>query len=158
MRRRRIGTGVAGVAVLAVIGVTAAVLGGDGDGKADFSDDPFRTDVPMWTEGSVLHTPDATYELGVDVASFVRTSEGITFLAWGRGETLDVYTFAGHGEPDRVGVTQDSRLRADPTGPFVGWLDGTGTDLETVIYDQRVGGAGLRRTGQARVLLPDRRD
>lgn len=136
VRRRRMAGGLGAAAAVAAVVAGVALLGENGDKKADVVDTPFRSDLPMWTEGSVLHTPDATYDLGVDVASFVRTSEGITFLAWGQGETWEVYTFTGHGEPDQVGVTQDTRLRADPTGPFVGWLEGTGTDLETVIYDQ----------------------
>ena len=140
VRRRRLAAGASGFVLLAAIVTGAAVLGGDGgDSRTDFVDDPFRTDVPMWTEGSVLHTPDATYDLGVDVASFVRTSEGIAFLGWDTGETWNVYLYGGEGDPERVGVTQDSRLRADPTAPYVGWLDGTGDDLETVIYDQRSG-------------------
>ncbi|WP_322938460.1 hypothetical protein [Nocardioides bizhenqiangii] len=138
LRRRRVATGVAGVAVLAVVATVAAVFGGDdGDRKTDFVDEPFRTDVPMWTEGSTLHTPEATYDLGVDVASFVRTSEGIVFLGWdgNREGRFGVYSFAGEGEPKQIGETQDSRLRSDPEAPYVGWLDGTGDDPEAVVFD-----------------------
>ncbi len=136
VRRRRIATGVAGVAVLAVIGATAALVGGNGDEKADFSDDPFPTDVPMWTEGSVLHTPTATYDLGADVYSFVRTSEGIVFTRQLDRETLGVYSFIGEGVPELIGETQDPQLRSDPDGPFAGWLDQSGDSPETVVVDQ----------------------
>src|SRR5688500_9277559 len=79
VRRRRVATGVAGIAALAVVGTTAVVMGGDGDNRTDFTDDPFVTDVPMWTAGSTLHTPDHTYDLGVDVLSFARVEGGIAF-------------------------------------------------------------------------------
>jgi hypothetical protein len=141
VRRRRLATGVAGVAALAAIVTGAAVLGGDGGSEADFVDDPFRTDVPMWTEGSTLHTPDATYDLGVDVLSFVRTSEGIVFTGTGSAseERLGVYSFTGEGEPEKIGETADPHLRSDPQGPFAGWLDQSGDRPETVVLDQGTG-------------------
>lgn len=141
VRRRRIATGVAGVAALAVVATGAVLLADDGDGKADFVDNPFVTNVPMWTEGSTLHTPDRTFDLGVDVASFVRTSEGIVFLGWDGNEKqrFGVYSYAGEGEPTRIGSTQDSRLRSDPAEPYVGWLNGVGDDLQAVVYDQSIG-------------------
>ena len=138
MRRRRVASGVAGVAVLAVVATSAALLGGGGENKTDFVDDPLPTDVPMWTEGSVLHTPGRTFDLGVDVASFVRTSEGIVFLGWdgNEAELFDVYSFTGDGMPEIIGETQDSRLRADAAQPYAGWLDGSGEDVDAVIFDQ----------------------
>ncbi len=138
VRRRRVASGVAGVAVLAVVATSAALLGGDGENKTDFVDDPLPTDVPMWTEGSVLHTPGRTFDLGVDVASFVRTSEGIVFLGWddNEAELFDVYSFTGDGMPEIIGETQDSRLRADAAQPYAGWLDGSGEDVDAVIFDQ----------------------
>ena len=116
-------SGVAGVAVLAVVATGAVLLGGDGNDKADVVDDPFRTDVPMWTEGSTLHTPAGTYDLGVDVFSFVRTSEGIVFTGLLGEETLGVYSFTGKGEPEQIGETDDPHLRSDADGPYAGWLD-----------------------------------
>jgi hypothetical protein len=139
VRRRRIATGVAGVAALAAIGVTALVVGGDGDDRVDFSDDPFRTDVPMWTEGSVLHTPDRTYELGVDVLTFVRTSGGVLFTSPVDDERLDVYSFDGEGEPKLLGETGDPQLRSDPDSPYAGWLDQSGDSPKAVVVDQGTG-------------------
>lgn len=139
VRRRKIAGGIAGVAALAAIVTGAALLGDDGDRKTDFVDDPFRTDVPMWTVGSTLHTPSATYDLGVDVYSFARTSEGVVYIGAESGQRLGVYSFTGEGEPERIGRAQDSRLRADPGQPFAGWLDGTQGDVAAVVYDQRTG-------------------
>ncbi len=136
VRRRRVVTGVAGVAAAAVVGVTAAVLAGGGDDRAGFSDVPFRTDVPMWTEGSVLHTPHATYDLGLDVLTFVRTSEGIVFTSPIDDESLGVYSFTGDGEPEQVGETGDPHLRSDPDEPYAGWLDQSGEGPEAVVVDQ----------------------
>jgi hypothetical protein len=139
VRRRQVATGVAGVAVLAAIVSGAVLLGDDGDTKTDFVDTPFRTDVPMWTEGSTLQTPDATYDLGVDVFSFVRTSEGIVFTGIESDERLGIYSFTGEGEPARVGETDDPHLRSDPDGPFAGWLDQSGERPEAVVIDQESG-------------------
>lgn len=139
VRRRRIVTGAAGVAALVVLGVGAAVIADGGDDRADFTDDPFRTDVPMWTEGSVLHTPDATYDLGVDVFTFVRTSEGIVFTGQISEERLGVYSFTGEGDPDKIGETEDPHLRSDPDGPYAGWLDQSGDRPEAVVIDQGSG-------------------
>ena len=141
VRRRQVATGVAGVAVLAAVATGAALFGGgDGDRKTDFVDDPFPTDVPMWTEGSTLHTPDRIFDLGVDVVSFVRTSEGVVFLGWEGKEPFGVYSFTGEGEPERIGASEDTRLRADPSESYVGWLDGADQGgPRTVVYDQRTG-------------------
>jgi hypothetical protein len=140
VRRRQIASGVAGVAALAVIATGAALLGDDdGDRKTDFVDDPFPTDVPMWTEGSVLHTPDATYDLGVDVLTFVRTSEGVVFTSPVDDERLDVYSFTGDGEPVQIGETGDPQLRSDPDGPYAGWLDQSDASPEAVVLDQGSG-------------------
>lgn len=139
VRRRRIVTGAAGVAALVVLGVGAAVIADGGDDRADFTDDPFRTDVPMWTEGSVLHTPDATYDLGVDVFTFVRTSEGIVFTGQISEERLGVYSFTGEGDPDKIGETEDPHLRSDPDGPYAGWLDQSGDRPEALVVDQSTG-------------------
>lgn len=134
VRRRRVASGIAGIAALAVVATTAMLASGDGNGKADFVDTPFRTDVPMWTEGSTLHTPDRTWDLGIEVFSFVRTSEGIVFTGREGKETLGVYSFAG-GEPTRIGETDVPRLRADADEPWVGWLDRSDRGYETVILD-----------------------
>lgn len=137
VRRRRVATGVAGVAVLAVLATGGVLLGGDdANRKADFVDNTFQTDVPMWTFGSTLHTPDRTYDLGVDVFSFVRTSEGIVFMGLESGDRLGVYSFTGD-EPTRIGETDDSHLRADADEPYVGWLDRSDGGYETVILDLR---------------------
>jgi hypothetical protein len=135
VRRRRIAAGVAGVAALAVVGAGAVLIGDEGDRKTDFVDDPFRTDVPMWTEGSTLHTPDQSYELGTDVFSFVRTSVGIVYMGWESGDTFDVFSFTGEGEPTQIGETEDPHLVADPTRPYVGWVDMTDGANEAVILD-----------------------
>lgn len=138
VRRRRIATGVAGVAALAVVAAGAVLLGGDdGDRKTEFVDDRSLKDVAIWTEGSTLHTPDRSWDLGVDVATLVRTSEGVAFLGWDGNKEgrFDVYTFTGDGEPTWIGETQDWRLQSDPEQPYLGWLDGTGQALDTVIYD-----------------------
>ncbi|WP_183099207.1 hypothetical protein [Nocardioides pelophilus] len=140
VRRRRVATGVAGLAAAAVVATGAVLLGGDdGDTKTDFSDDSFVTDVPMWTEGSVLHTPERTYDLGIDVLSFVRTSEGVVFTSQIGEETLGVYSFTGEGEPELIGETGDPHLRSDPDGPFAGWLDQSGDRAEAVVIDQESG-------------------
>lgn len=140
VRRRRIATGVAGLAAAAVVATGVVLLGGDdGDTRTDFSDDSFVTDVPMWTEGSVLHTPERTYDLGIDVLSFVRTSEGVVFTSQIGEETLGVYSFTGEGEPELIGETGDPHLRSDPDGPFAGWLDQSGDRAEAVVIDQESG-------------------
>jgi len=139
VRRRRVVAGVAGVAVLAIVATGAVLLGGgDGDRKTDFVDTPFRTDVPMWTEGSTLHTPDATYDLGSDVISFARTSEGIVFVGSEEEEMAGVYSYTGTGAPVRIGRTDDPHLRSDPDEPYVGWLDRSEGD-RAVILDQGTG-------------------
>jgi hypothetical protein len=139
VRRRQVVTGLAGLAALAAIVTGAVVLGDGGDDKADVVDHPFRTDVPMWTVGSVLHTPTETYDLGVDIFTFVRTSEGIVFTGVETEERLGIYSFTGEGEPARVGETEDPHLRSDPGGPFAGWLDQSGADPRAVVLDQGTG-------------------
>jgi len=138
VRRRRVATGIAGVAALAVVATTAVLLGGgDGDTKTDFTDDPSVSNVPLWTQGSVLHTPDRTFDLGVDVLSFARTSEGIVFMGLEDDELLGVYAWSGKGEPVRIGESDDPHLRSDPDEPYVGWLDTSSGGHETLIVDLR---------------------
>lgn len=136
VRRRRAFAGVGGAALLAAVVAGTQLVGDDGDRRADFVDTPFRTDVPMWTEGSTLHTPGATYDLGVDVLTFVRTTEGIVFTSVIDEESLGVFSFTGEGDPEKVGETGDPHLRSDPEGPFAGWLDQSGDRPRAVVVDQ----------------------
>lgn len=139
-----------------VAGLAVALLAAAGLVRlaADGADPPFVTDVPMWTVGSTLHTPEQTYDLGVDVVAFVRTSEGIVFVARDDdgASHYDVYAYAAAGEPELVGETLEPVLRADPDEAYVGWLDGTAEgDLAAVVYDQA---AGRRAWSDRRGLEP----
>lgn len=135
VRRRRVASGIAGIAALAAVATTAMLASGDGDGKADFVDTPFRTDVPMWTEGSTLHTPEHTYDLGIAVVTIVRTSHGVVFV----GENHGVYRFSG-SDPVRIGTAtpRDDDLLSvvgDAEGSLVGWVDGSGAKPAFVVHD-----------------------
>ncbi|KAA1426415.1 hypothetical protein [Nocardioides antri] len=141
VRRRRVATGVAGVAALAVVVTGAALLGGDGDRRTDFVDTPFRTDVPMWTEGSTLHLPDGTVDLGVPVVTLVRTSAGIVF----QGEDNGIYRYSG-SDPVRIGTVSGGEdemdlpgLVGDADGTLVGWVDDSGSKPAFVVYDVGTG-------------------
>ncbi|UMG92781.1 hypothetical protein [Nocardioides sp. TF02-7] len=135
VRRRRIARGLAGLTAAAATVTGVVLVAGDrGADRSDVADSLFRSDVPTWTTGSTLHTPDATYDLGVGVVSYVRTSAGIVFV----GHDGGVYSFTG-GRPERIGATEDPALRADPGAPYAAWVDGTGRDRATVVFDQGTG-------------------
>jgi hypothetical protein len=141
VRRRRIASGVACVAVLAVVATGAVLLGGGDDRKTDFVDTPFRTDVPMWTEGSTLHLDDRTVDLGVPVVSVARTSAGIVF----EGDDDGVYSYTG-SDPVRIGTfaggadaMEFPNLVGDANGTLVGWVDGSGAKPAFVVHDVETG-------------------
>ena len=145
VRRRRVATGVAGVAVLAVIATGAALLGGDdGDEKADFVDDPFRDGRADVDRGQhPAHAGPRPTTSGLDVYSFVRTSEGIVFIGSGRSRRhVRRLLVRRRGEPTQIGETEDPHLRADPDEPYVGWLD------RTRRRPRRSSRPGSRRTGR----------
>ncbi len=133
IRRRRVVTGVAGIAAVAVVATGAVLLTGGDDRKAGFVDTTFETDVPMWTEGSILHTPDRTFDLGMPVAGIARTAVGIAFV----GDDAGVYAFTGE-EPERIGSTVEGdfpTLVADEDGTRVAWIDPSGNEPELVVRD-----------------------
>ena len=138
VRRRRILAGSAALGVVAAMTAGAVLLTDrDGDDRAGFANDAFTTDVPMWTVGSTLHTPDHTWDLGVDVLAVARTTAGIAYV----GDDSGVYVFSG-GTPDRVGtaaVNDGPSLVADADGTKVGWVEGTKGDRSFVVHDLATG-------------------
>jgi hypothetical protein len=133
VRRRRFAVGAAALAVVAAVSTGVVLLGDDGDDDAGFANDAFRTDVPMWTEGSTLHLGGHTYDLGVQVVTLVRTSSGIAFV----GDDSGVYTFDG-SRPDRIGTAADvdvAALVGDSDGDWVGWVSGGGDGRDFVAHD-----------------------
>ena len=160
VRRRQIATGVAGVAVLAVVATGAALLGGDdGDRKTDFVDDPFRTDVPMWTEGSTLHTPDRDLRprdrRRSPSCARAKASSSPVGSARRRSASTRSPARASRGGSVRptirsCGPTPTARTR-------VGWTS-RATTSEAVVFDQSVRRSDLERSGPDRGLVPDRGD
>ena len=135
VRRRRVASGVAGIATLAVVATGAVLLAGDdGRDETDFVDRDLPTDVPLWTEGSTLHTPTEEWDLGVDVVSMARTSEGIVF-AGPADEGFGIYTFGG-AEPERIGESSTPVVVGDVGSPYVSWV---AADDEVVVLDLRSG-------------------
>lgn len=153
VRRRRVATGLAGMAAVAAIVTGVAVVSG---GPSNDRVDPagtFSTEVPMWTVGSTLHTPDATYDVGHEVAAFVRTSAGIVFASPEKDGFFSIWAYDG-GEAKKIGNTDNnidqSMLKSDPGAPYAAWIEvdpaGEG-EWTNVVYDQasgeRVFGAGV---------------
>ncbi len=151
------------VAAVAVAGTT--VLAGcddeEGSGRADppevsVAEGEFDPDVPTWTVGSTLLTPDASYDLGTEVLAYVRTSVGIVFVA--EYEEF-VYSWTG-GEPVKIGETGfgGQMLYGDPESPYVGWRQRFGGGARVVVYDQRQGRRVLEEKRSSELVAIDGKD
>lgn len=153
------------LAVTAVALAGTAVLAGcEDDERSDSADPPkveiaegeFDPDVPTWTVGSTLHTPDASYDLGTEVLAYVRTSVGIVFVA--EYEEF-VYSWTS-GEPVKIGETGfgGQMLYGDPESPYVGWHQRFAGDGRVVVYDQRQGRRVLTERRSSELVAIDGKD
>jgi len=144
-RSSKVGSARAAIAA-ALLASTLLATGCEEQDRGGSSDNPPLTEiavgefdpaVPTWTEGSILHTPDASYDLGTEVLAYVRTSVGIVFVA--EHEEL-VYSWTG-GEPVKVGRTffGGEMLFGDPESPYAAWQQPRGRHTEVVVFDQRRG-------------------
>ncbi|MEV5001731.1 hypothetical protein [Nocardioides sp. LML1-1-1.1] len=126
VRRRRLALGAGALALVLAAGAAVAVSG-RGDDREHVAQDPTGAPLgaPTWVRGSKLHTPTASYELGHEVAGYVRTTAGYAFLdTEGR-----VYSYVG-GKVERIGETAtEDGLPTLVTGEgtsIVGWVGRSG--------------------------------
>ncbi|MCW2797804.1 hypothetical protein [Nocardioides sp.] len=138
VRRRRGFSVLGGVAALALVGSLASTqLGGSGGGDDDLvADDPVTARVLTWAQGSVLHTPTTSTDLGHRIRAYVSTSEGYVFT----DGTGHVYS-AVDGEVTEVGsiTSKGPRLVADGDGTLAAWVDPSGGRPAFVVVDQSTG-------------------
>jgi len=136
VRRRRVAVGAAGLAAAAVV-AGAVTLSQGGDQRTRVADGPLRTDVPMWTQGGTLHTPDRTYDLGAEAVALARTSAGVAYV----DRDGDVHAFDGSASR-KIGETGEDpygALVADSDGSRVGWVEGVGDGAVFVVHDLATG-------------------
>jgi hypothetical protein len=138
VRRRRLAVGTAGVALAAVAAIGIVLVAGHGgtERSGEVIDRTFESSDPMWTVGSILHTPDQTYPLGHDVLALARTTAGVAYV----GDDYRIYSFDGH-DSKQIGTTSHDMpfLVSDTDGTLVGWVDGTGDKPAFVIHDLATG-------------------
>lgn len=144
--RRRLATYAGGLAVAGAVTATA-LLGGDGPGRAVDAAAPLAPAIPgpSWYLNGLLHHDGAVTDLGIDVATYVRTATGFVLV-----DTDDVVWSWTGGEPERVGVATpagDQRLAGDVDGDLAAWVDTTGGAPQVRVLDQASG----RVTGFFRV-------
>lgn len=134
--RRRRGAGLlGGVATLAVVGglVMTQLGAGGGDSDHHVADDPVPARVLTWAQGSVLHTPTTSTDLGHPIRAYLPTADGYVFTD-GAGA---VYS-AVDGAVTRVGTiaTEQPRLVADHDGSLAAWVDPLGPRPRVTVLDQ----------------------
>jgi len=139
IRRRRATGLVGGVAALAVVGGLAVTqLGGSDDVRRDATPagDPASTARVTWAEGSVLHWPGGSTDLGHPVRAYLPTEVGYVFTD-GDGAVWS----AVDGVVDRVGgiESRSPRLVADHDGSLAAWVDPLGPRPRVVVLDQATG-------------------
>jgi hypothetical protein len=140
IRRRRATGLLGGVAALAVVGGLAVVTlpGGDGDDvRRDApADTPSPTARVTWAEGSVLHWPGGSADLGHPIRAYLPTEVGYVFTD-GAGA---VYS-AVDGQVTRVGAisAKQPRLVADRDGSRAAWVDPSGPRPQLAVLDQGTG-------------------
>lgn len=129
VRRRRLAVSATALAAVAGLGATA-VLGG-GDDAARVVDPAFSapSSGASWYLDGRLHHDGTSTDLGLDVATYVRTRAGFVLV-----DTDDVVWSWTGGRPERVGVAADApqRLAADAEGDRVAWIDPTEQDGPSV--------------------------
>lgn len=141
VRRRRLATYGATLAVAGVVGGTALLGGGD-DGARRAVDPAAPTTGAdaagaSWYLDGRLHHDGTSTDLGLDVVTYVRTASGFVLV-----DTDDVvWSWTGTGDPERVGVAADAqpRLAGDPDGDRAAWVGATAPDRGVVVLDQASG-------------------
>lgn len=134
VRRRRVTTGLAGVAALAVVGAGIGLITGGDDGVDAAA--PSFTDSVTWATGSTLHSPDGSVDLGHRIRSYVRTTAGFAFA-----DNDGVVRSYVDGEVTEIGRTSEKypRLVGDTDGTGVGWVDYSGKRPAFVVRDLTTG-------------------
>jgi hypothetical protein len=139
VRRRRVAaTGaiaVAAAAVVAAVAFTPAALDSNSEQPPAVGapDGPFAQDLPTYAVGSQIHYGDDVLRLGYQVRSFVQTDAGFAYSA-PEGQVM----FTDGQDEHQIGTTDSTgtQLAADDSGPYVAWLDPTGSaGPEFVVYD-----------------------
>lgn len=145
VRSRRLTTYAAGLALAGALASTALPDGGDGTDRAlDPAAQVPATGVSWFLDGRLHHDGTST-DLGIDVATYVRTGAGFVLVDTGG----TVWSWTG-GEPRRVGraVAGPPRLAGDSDGSSAAWVEGDGADRGLVVLDQTTGlTTELQRTG-----------
>jgi hypothetical protein len=139
IRRRRATGLVGGVAALAVVGGLAVTqLGGSDDVRRDPAPagDPASTARVTWAEGSVLHWPGGSADLGHPIRAYLPTEVGYVFTD-GAGAVFS----AVEGDVSPVGTiaTKQPRIVADHDGPHAAWVDPSGPLPRVAVLDQTTG-------------------
>ena len=138
IRRRRATGLLGGVAALAVVGgVAVTQLGGSDDVRRDApAGEPTATARVTWAEGSVLHWPGGSSDLGHPIRAYLPTEVGYVFTD-GAGA---VYS-AVDGQVTRVGAisAKQPRLVADHDGSRAAWVDPSGPRPQLAVLDQGTG-------------------
>jgi hypothetical protein len=147
VRRRRLAVSATALAAVAGLGATAALGGGDAARVVDPAA-PAPSSGASWYLDGRLHHDGTSTDLGLDVATYVRTRAGFVLV-----DTDDVVWSWTGGRPERVGVAADApqRLAGDAEGDRVAWIDPTGQDGPSVrVLDLGSGElAGAFRVGDA---------
>jgi hypothetical protein len=134
VRRRRVATLGAGVAVALLVGGLGAVALQAGDGEQGFAVRQLDTDQVTWAIGSRLHTPGDSVDLRHEIATYVRTDAGFVFTDPGGS----VYSYAA-GHVEEVGESDDGRLAGDPHSDWAGWVDSSSGAPQVVLLDVATG-------------------
>jgi hypothetical protein len=135
-RHRALASGAAGLTVVLVVGVTAAV----GERERTSSDDlgPVEPsvvvagDVPVWYDDEGLHRGDVVEATPVEIEALALVRTGALYLD---PRTDEVWFHPWGGKPHVVGHNSLVGPGGDPFGDTAVWLDGD----ELVIYDTAVG-------------------
>lgn len=158
--RRPLVVALAGIAVLALVAGTGALLRIDRRDAAPITTDPPATTipavrgVPVWYDARGLHHGDVVEQTAVDIGQ-ERRNAWIGILTLVRSGALyldpatgDVWFHPWGGTPRIVGHNSDTGPSGDPDGDTAAWFDGS----ELVVYDTAAG-REISRTGQ-RAFLP----
>lgn len=134
--RRRRGAGLVGglVAVAVVGGLAVSQLGGSEDVRRDApAADPVPTAKVTWAQGSVLHWPGGSTDLGHPIRAYLPTEVGYVFTD-GAGAVFS--TVDGDVTPVGTIATKQPRLVADHDGPRAAWVDPSGPLPQVAVLDQ----------------------
>jgi hypothetical protein len=137
VRRRRVTTYAGALAVAGAVASTALLGGGATDRALDPAS-PVPASAASWYLDGRLHHDGTSTDLGIDVATYVRTRAGFVLV-----DTEDVVWSWTGGEPARVGVAADGpqRLAGDADGDLAAWIDTSGDSgrSEVRVLDQSAG-------------------